>query len=201
MRFCCISILSNTLKQLRIFFYVLTPFIIILFLIVGVVLSVVESDPEVLIATARGLPRVVIFGLGVPIFLGLVVNIITLPDHIRFYKMIRYQEDYRGELVKALKHSVPCIADDSENAFIFTTDDWLVSIGQVAIKNKNYKKHELMETDVRTRHFSGQVYSVHVYFNNMPWEKASINPVRSNKSLVVPNAEVMKSIDKWLEKS
>ena len=58
-----------------------------------------------------------------------------------------------------------------------------------------------MGTKVRSEYFKGVVHNIDVYFDNMPWKKARINPARTNTPDIVVNAEVMESIGKWIEKS
>jgi len=179
-------------------FHFFLAFLIPFFFIGGLILAMLELSPRSLALLLRAMPLVILFSFGIPFFMMLVATLFTLPNHIRFYKMVRYQEDRRGELASSiLKDAVPCVAGDDANAFIFTSGDWLVSVGEVAVKRKNYKTHVLTQIDGHVKHFSGMNYHVDVHFVNMPWEKASINPARASVPFVAVNAEVMESIDKW----
>jgi len=117
----------------------------------------------------------------------------TLPGHIRFYKMVRYQEDYRGELASKWKHAVPCVVSGA-NALVFTADDWLIAVGEVAVKRENYRKQRVMETRVNSKRLKGTIHHIEIYLDNMPWEKVSI---KSPLSFHAPNVEIMKSIGTW----
>lgn len=164
--------------------------IVALIIAFGVVLAVYDSSFGTFIRMVLFAPLV----YGICCVTILVATFLpTLPGHIRFYKMVRYQEDYRGELASKWKHAVPCVVS-GVNTSVFTADDWLIAVGEVAVKRKNYRKQRVMETRVNSKRLKGTIHHIEIYLDNMPWKKVSI---KSPLSSHAPNAEIMKSIGKW----